>query len=88
MAFPCGVATSLIENARPTRQYLSPAKTQQENELVHVRPTSATCASRLQARRSLQNFSISISRTRGHVSAQNNLSLRRKSPEKIQKKVG
>ena len=39
MAFPCGVATSLIENARPTRQYLSPAKTQQENELVHVRPT-------------------------------------------------
>ena len=37
-AFPRSVDASLVENARPAKQYLSRAKTQRENELVHVRP--------------------------------------------------
>ena len=39
MAFPRSVETSLVENARPAKHYLTRAKRQRENELVHVRPT-------------------------------------------------
>ena len=54
MAFPRSVDASLVEDARSAKHYLSRAKTQQENELVHVRPTlqlaSPSCCEKVSAK--------------------------------------